>query len=74
MGITAHPFVLIIAIVLSLLSSWLSWRAFREKNGPDLLMGIGLGLPLLSQNDWRFWAAGLGLCAFGLWLKKNYGI
>lgn len=70
MDVLDHPMLLLFAILLSLLGSFYLWRSFRERNSPDLLIGIGLNIPTLGMSDWQMWAAGIAVCAVGIWLKK----
>jgi len=68
-----NPLLLAIAIVLSVLSSYYCWQAFREKNAAMLLVGIGLGLPTIGMTDWHYWVTGIGVSAGGLWLRRQLG-
>ncbi len=71
MEIFDHPVLLVFAGILSLLSGWFCWVGFKEKDVPNIMYGIGLGVPTMAMMDWRFWAAGLGICAGGVYLRRS---
>jgi hypothetical protein len=73
MEILNRPGLLFLAILLSLLSSWYCWRAFKDKDAAAALVGVGLGIPTIGMTDWNYWMAGIGVCAAGLWLRRRFG-
>lgn len=66
-----NPILLFVAIVFSVVGSWLLWVGLREKHYPKLLYGIGLNIPTLGMMDWRFWLVGGLFGLAGLWIR-NY--
>lgn len=73
MEILNHPGLLFVDIVLSVLSSWFCWIAFRKKEAPQLLYGIGLAIPTFSVQSFSYWATGAAVCTAGWWLQRLLG-
>lgn len=68
MEIFNNPVLLSIAIVLTIISSVLTWIGLRHKNMPYLVVGIGLGVPTFDMLDYRMWVVGLLVCGLGVWI------
>ncbi len=66
-----NPFLLGALIVLSVVSFAMCWRGFRGSNLPYGIMGVGVGVPTFSIEDWKFWIAGVVVLAFGYWLRES---
>ncbi len=70
MEIMMHPEQLAIAIILTAVSSFFLWNAFKERNVPNLLLGIGFSIPTVDIPNIWYWAAGAATCALGIWFKN----
>ena len=71
MEILNHPYLLLIAVALSLVSSLYLWRGYRERDVPALLMGIGLAIPTFDMMSMETWIAGIVVCLFAWWMKSK---
>ncbi len=71
MEIFNHPFLLLLAVALSLVSSLYLWRGFREKDMPALLMGLGLAIPTFDMMSLEAWGAGIFVCVVAWWMKNK---
>ena len=65
-----HPWLVVIVLPLSIVSTWYCWIGFRQKDVPRLLIGLGMGLPTFSITNVWMWVAGVAVCALGYWLMN----
>jgi hypothetical protein len=71
MEILNHPALLVVAIILSTLSSVFLWRGIKEKDVPNLLFGVGTGIPPLDMRNFNVWLLGAGISFLGYWLRNK---
>ncbi len=71
MEIFNHPLELIIAILLSVVSTWWTIVGFRRKDIPLTLYGIAAGIPTVAMEYWRAWLIAVLMFAFGWWLRDR---
>jgi len=71
MDVLESPFLMFLLILLTVLSTWFSWKAFRNKDSVALLYAIGTGIPTFSLTEWEYWAIGLTVCGLGVWLHRR---
>ncbi len=52
------------------MSTWLLWGAFKAKDVPRLLMGIGWSIPSFGPGNFNYWMIGAALFGGGVWLRR----
>ena len=62
---------LFLILITSVVSTFLLWGAFKQKDVPRILMGIGAAVPSFEISSFRMWVIAAAIFGAGIYLR-NY--
>lgn len=74
MEVLSNPYLLVLAIVLSVVSTKFLWRGYKEKHISSWIYGLGTGIPTLAISNYKAWGVGIALCIAGYYIKNTYDL
>ena len=71
MDILNHPWEIVLALLLTIVSTIWSIQGLRRKDIPLFIYGLAAGIPTFAIESWQAWFIA-GLCAaFAWWLRQK---
>ncbi len=70
----SNPYLLVLMLILSTISTKFLWKGFKDKHISSWLYGIGTGIPTFAMTNYKTWVVGVLFCVGGYYIKNNYDL